>query len=99
VCTCGFYTDLTNGLKIIGRQRCYDSTPNPLPLLFYSGKDDPVGNFGKGVERVASSYRKSGNQDVTVVLKDKMRHECLNELDRDDCYKDIFSWIDSQLKS
>ena len=98
ICTSRFYSDLSDGLKIISKKSCYEATPDKLPLLLYSGKEDPVGNFGKGVESVANLYRKYGNNEITVILKDKMRHECLNELDRDVCYQEILEWMTARLR-
>ncbi len=34
--------------------------PKELPILFLSGKEDPVGDFGKGVMRAAQSYQAAG---------------------------------------
>ena len=31
--------------------------PKNLPVLFVSGEDDPVGDFGKGVKKVADMFK------------------------------------------
>lgn len=68
-------------------------TPKDLPLLFVSGQDDPVGNFGKGVRNVCDRYKEEGCMDLTWKLYPDDRHEILNELDCDQVYRDIYDWI------
>ena len=44
--------------------------PADLPILLLSGKQDPVGDMGAGVERLAKYYSSAGVRDVTVRLID-----------------------------
>ena len=67
--------------------------PKNLPLLFISGKSDPVGNFGKGVIKTRQKYRKMGFWNISLRLYPKCRHEILNELNRKQVYDDIFAWM------
>lgn len=67
--------------------------PKNLPLLFVSGQDDPVGDFGKGVRKVYESYKQAGCTDLTWKLYTDDRHEILNELNCDQVYMDIYNWI------
>lgn len=64
-----------------------------IPLLFVSGKEDPVGNCGAGVIRVARMYRRAGFSDVKCRLYEEDRHEILNEPDREKVYQDILQWL------
>ncbi|OJG45213.1 hypothetical protein RV04_GL002261 [Enterococcus hermanniensis] len=68
--------------------------PTELPLLFLSGKEDPVGEYGKGVMKAASSYRKAGVENVTVRLYENARHELLNEAQKEDVFRDICKWME-----
>ena len=61
--------------------------------MFISGAEDPVGGYGKGVEKAASLYRKAGIEDVRLVLFPDDRHEILNELDRDVVEKTIGAFV------
>jgi len=97
ICTSGFYADLLRGLLIIGNKRCFSSTPARLPILLISGKDDPVGDFGKSVEAVSNLYKSCGVKDLTLKLMEGMRHECLNELDRNKCYGEISEWLTTRI--
>ena len=49
-------------------------------MLLVSGKDDPVGDMGKGVEKLYRFYtQKARMTDVTLTLFNNSRHEFLNE--------------------
>lgn len=69
--------------------------PKDLPLLFLSGKEDPVGEFGKGVMKAAQSYRTAGVERVTVQLYEKARHELLNETQKITVFHDICKWMEN----
>ncbi len=67
--------------------------PHDLPVLLTSGSDDPVGNYGKGVQTVYQWLRKAGIKDVSLQLYPQARHEILNETNRQEVYQDIFAWL------
>ena len=71
--------------------------PKELPILFVSGREDPVGDFGRGVEKVWSRFRSVGMQKVSQKLYDTDRHEILNETDREDVYRDLADWLNKCL--
>lgn len=99
ISTCGMFSDLFTGLQLIGNEDCFNVTSPKLPILLYSGKSDPVGGEeGKGVKLVADAYKKAGVEDLTLILKDDYRHECLNEIDREKVYEDIYEWLAARLK-
>ncbi|MCK5807099.1 MAG: alpha/beta fold hydrolase [Mycoplasmataceae bacterium] len=62
------------------------------PTLFIAGKDDPVGNFGKGVKAAQAKYSKY-NKNTDIKLYDGMRHEILNEKDKSKVYEDLKTFI------
>jgi len=72
------------------------NTPKGLPLLFTSGLMDPVGNYGKGVKKVAAKYKEAGF-DVSEKYYENDRHEILNELDKDGVYEDLLNWLELEL--
>lgn len=67
--------------------------PSNLPVFFVAGAEDPVGNYGKGVEQVCRSFREAGMENVQIKLYPNDRHELLNEADKEDVYGDIYRWI------
>lgn len=96
---CGFVFTL-NGFSALFQliHNCYDiekieSMPKQLPIFLISGADDPVGNYGKSIEKVYQSYLEHGMQNVQMKLYEKDRHELLNETDREQVYGDIYRWI------
>ena len=64
-----------------------------LPVFFIAGDRDPVGDMGKGVEKAYRCFKKAGMRDVSIKLYHGLRHEILNELNKQDVYQDINRWI------
>jgi alpha-beta hydrolase superfamily lysophospholipase len=67
--------------------------PQALPILLLSGEDDPVGQFGKGVRRVARQLQQAGFGHVKTMLYPGMRHEILNEVVKKKVYADVAAWL------
>lgn len=88
----GYYTLLSVNLKATVNNWSRKLDRN-LPLLFLSGKDDPIGNFGKGIEKTISSLKSQGFRNITYKLYPGMRHEILNEDIKLDVYDEIIQWL------
>lgn len=71
------------------------SIPRRMPFLFLSGVEDPIGEFGKGVERTVRRIRKLGFERVDLKLYPGMRHEILNEDNRQLVFDNILEWLES----
>ncbi len=89
-----------NGYKVLldctgydNRKENIDKIKKDLPILFISGKDDPVGNLGKGVEAAYNKFLDCGITNIDLKLYENDRHEILNETDRENIYQDIYEWI------
>lgn len=95
--TVGAYATLTSMTATACSLSCTQAYPAELPLLYISGQDDPVGNNGAGVEKAAELARKAGLSDVTVKLYEHMRHEILNEDDKQQVMNDISAWLEKHL--
>lgn len=67
-----------------------------LPILFVSGQCDPVGDFGRGVEKCFNLMKSLGSIDVTLKIFENDRHELLNEIDRNDVYEFIRIWLEKK---
>lgn len=89
-----FFVDLTDGLLMIDSKKENKQIRKDLPILLISGTEDPVGNYGKGVYEVAKRFRMVGINDVTVYLFEQMRHELLNERNKEHVYNVILRWLD-----
>jgi len=80
VCSNRFYRDFFRGLKALYTKKYISGLKKDLPLLLVSGKDDPVGDQGKGVQKLYDFYtKKAGMTEVNMVLFENSRHEFLNE--------------------
>ena len=64
-----------------------------LPILLISGADDPVGDYGKGVEKVYETLVSSGHMNVRMKLYENCRHEIHNDTCADEVLTDILSFI------
>lgn len=87
----GFYT-LLETVAYTNQKAYLEYIPEDLPILLVSGGDDPIGDFGKGVEKAARQLQDAGLSDVTLRLFEGDRHEILNETNRDQVYEEIGAW-------
>lgn len=92
--TLSAYRDLFKALGESNSQRFYSSYPRELPTLIMSGADDPVGNYGKGVEEVYRGLSERGVNNLRLKLYDGARHELFNELNRYEVFTDLCGWLD-----
>lgn len=94
--TVGLLQDMFSGMIFIGKAKNVARMKKDLPVLFFSGDCDPVGESGKGVIRAYKSFLKAGMTDVTMKLYHGGRHEMLNEINSDEVYQDILYWLNSK---
>lgn len=66
--------------------------PKKIPLFIFSGDMDPVGGYGDRVEKLHKMYSKLG-YNVETKLYTGGRHEMLNELNKDEVYRDFVDFI------
>ena len=88
------FKDLFYLVKYCNDEKFIKNTPKILPMLIMSGDMDPVGEDGDGVKKVYELYKKIGVKDITFKLYKNCRHELLNEINRDEIYKNILDWIE-----
>lgn len=94
--TVNAYYHMFDGMVKMNRQEKEGKLPKELPVFLVSGKEDPVGNFGKSVDKVHQNYQSCGMKDVEIKLYDKDRHEILNEVDREQVFEDILKWLENR---
>ena len=87
------YGDLFAVLSYVSKKCWAESLPKQLPILFFSGSEDQLGNGGEGVFKVFKRLTAAGCSDVTLKLYGQGRHEMLNELNRAEVYADIYNWM------
>ena len=88
------YYNLFYSIHMLSDEEILDKMPKNLPVFLVAGEDDPVGNAGKSVKKVYEQFKRLGMKDVTLKLYPQDRHEILNEVDREDVYRDIFHWME-----
>mgnify|MGYP002621208897 CR=1 FL=1 len=92
-CKNGFYEDMLAGLCFIHRRKHLAAIPKGLPVFLIAGTDDPVGDFGKSVEKLYDCYRKLPIADVQLKLYEGAKHELLNETNRAEVMDDVLGWM------
>ena len=93
----GLLRDMVIGIHEIQKKKNLLKMRKDLPVLFVSGGDDPVGDYGKGVHSCADAFRQAGMTDVKVRIYPLCRHEILNEINKQDIYEDILKWIEEKV--
>jgi alpha-beta hydrolase superfamily lysophospholipase len=97
ICTAQFYVDLISGILKINSMAHISQTPVSLPILLFSGTDDPVGFNGAGVRKVHDAFRAAGIKDLSLKLYDGGRHEMLNEINREEVAGDVIAWLEARI--
>ena len=75
----GLFWQLLDSMKRTGKPASYRKWNKQMPVLLISGEDDPVGDFGKGVQRVKQSMSKAGMKHIQMYLISGTRHDLLHE--------------------
>lgn len=72
--------------------------PKDVPFHLFSGKNDPVGAYGKGVLETYASLQAAEVRNVTVKLYEDGRHEMLNELNKKEVFSDLLTRMEEMIK-
>jgi alpha-beta hydrolase superfamily lysophospholipase len=67
--------------------------PNDIPILLIAGTKDPVGENGEGVKALEKFLNKYLNS-ISMILLSGLRHEILNEIEKDQAINEIINFID-----
>lgn len=95
--TLSAFRDMFTVLDRVSDDNWAYSLPFELPIFILAGDMDPVGNYGKGVREVYKRLVDAGLDDVNLKLYKGLRHEVLNEPEKDIVYNDILRWIKMRL--
>lgn len=87
------YETLFSTLHFIQQAENIARIPKDVPVLFASGDADPVGHYGRDVEKLQELYRRYVTHNVSCFMYEDCRHEILNELCREDVMEDIAGWL------
>ncbi len=90
-----FYRHFFKGLKTLYKKKNWQKIDVELPLLLISGKDDPVGDMGKSVDRLFEFYvNKVGVKSVDTVLYEGVRHEYFNDTSKQKAFEKVLEFCD-----
>ncbi len=92
-----FYKEFFKGILSVNKSETVFKTKE-MPLLFISGKEDPVGEFGNGVKATRELYSGHGFLDLTLEIIAGDRHEVLNETNKINTYEFILDWINEGIE-
>ena len=93
----GLYRDMMQGIKFITDKKNIAQMNKEKPVYLMSGDGDPVGDYGKGVERAYKAFCDAGLHDVFMRLYPGGRHEMLNETNKEQVYQDILNWLNEKI--
>lgn len=95
VCSANFYRTFMSGIAKLYKSEYYGRIDQNKPILIISGDNDPVGAYGKGVNKLEKFYLNTvKSTDVTKRLYSGARHEILNETCKHEVYADVADWLD-----
>lgn len=96
--TVSFFVDITTALSTIHKKKNMKTVPTNLPVFFIYGKEDPVGGYGKTIEKLYEIYQKNGVKNLQIKGYENDRHEIFNEDDKETVEKDVLQWLSGVLK-
>lgn len=89
--TPGMFSDLLGGMARSNKKTAFENTKK-IPILFLAGKEDPVGDFTKGVKKVCEEF-KANNFEVSARYYPNSRHDIFHDNDKMSVREDIYNWI------
>lgn len=69
--------------------------PQRLPVYLVGGAEDPATNNGREIRWLGQRMLDIGMTDVETTVYEGMRHETLNEVDREKAITDFLAWLDN----
>ena len=67
--------------------------PKKIPLLIFSGTDDPIHHELAGLDRLIEEYRAAGLECIDHKFYEGGRHEMFNEINREEVAVDVIEWL------
>lgn len=94
----GFCLEFLKGLKRLYRKKFLQRIRKDMDILIISGKDDPVSKFGKDIKRLEEMYKSYNIKNVNSIIYENMRHEILNEDDKEKVYQDVVKFLKTDIE-
>lgn len=87
------YINLFHLIKDVYRKSLYQVKNPALPIFFIAGSDDPVIKSPQKWKQAVDFLKDTGYSHVSSKLYADMRHEILNEINKEEVYTDILNWM------
>ena len=68
-------------------------------MFIAGGSDDPVGRYGRCLTDLFKRMTDAGSEDAELHIYPGMRHEILNEVDKQEVYDDILDWLEEHMEN
>lgn len=100
---CGFiftargFADVTSGLQDVYDAEGWSVRKSELPIAFFSGADDPCSCVAAGFSKAVEKLHSLGYNNISTKLYPGLRHEILNEEERDEVIEDMTRYFDKVL--
>ena len=94
--TNGFWLDMVEGIESTFKDENYISINKNLRILLVAGSKDPVGDNGKGVEKLYT-FLKSHFKNLSLFTFGNGRHEIYSDLNKDRRYKLLTDFFDEEI--
>ena len=92
--TCNGFYSLFQTLHYLTVRSNLERMPKNLPVLFIAGAQDPIGSNGDGPRKAAVQFTALGLDRTACKIYPQCRHEVLNELNREEVYRDVLNFLD-----
>ncbi len=91
-----FFRSFMRNLARLHKKKELMKIDKNIKILILGGEDDPVGNYGKGIFKLQTTYSKYGISSIARVFP-HMRHEILNEEDNQKVINLIIDFIEGRI--
>lgn len=93
----GMY-DLVMMVKYVSARDWAEKVSTELPIFIAGGENDPIGRCGKCPKELFERMIKAGTKDLELKIYPEMRHEILNEKNKQEVYGDILNWLNAHIE-
>lgn len=91
--TASGFKDMLTLYRLANSVTLIDDIPRELPILFLSGEDDPLGDYGNGIKKLGHIFDSKDFKDVEINILPEARHELCHELCKRQVFADIGDWL------
>lgn len=88
-----FYFSFLDFITKLYNAKDFKNINKNLKILIVSGEKDPVGIFGKGVKSLYKFYLQNNFKNINFKLFFGMKHEILNEKNKEKVYNFLINWL------